>query len=167
MPVTFGEVIKVVRMERFNNDQVSAAVWFAAGIILCLAALRYDLGDFASPGTGFMPLLAGLAIVFFSFLGLVHGTLRRKQGVGWKPSLRGLRWKKSLVVVAALFAYILLLPPLGFSLCTALFIGFLLRTVKPQKWPVVAAGSVLTSLGSYAVFELWLKAQLPKGPWGF
>lgn len=154
-------------MERFNNDQVSAAVWFAAGIIICLAAFRYDLGDFASPGTGFMPLLAGLAIVFFSFLGLVHGTLRRKQGVGWKPSLRGLRWEKSLVVVAALFAYILLLTPLGFSLCTALFIGFLLRTVKPQKWPVVAAGSVLTSLGSYAVFELWLKAQLPKGPWGF
>jgi hypothetical protein len=167
VPVTFCEIIKVVRMERFNNDQVSAAIWFAAGIIISLVALRYDLGALASPGTGFMPFLAGLAIVLFSFLGLVQGTLRRKQGVGWKPPMRGLRWEKSVIVLAALFAYILLLTPLGFSLGTALFIGFLLRTVKPQKWFVVMAGSILTALGSYGIFELWLKAQLPKGPWGF
>jgi hypothetical protein len=165
--VIFYEVIKVVCMGRFNNDQVSAAIWLAAGIIISLVALRYDLGALASPGTGFMPFLAGLAIVLFSFIGLVHGTLRRKQGVGWKPPMRGLRWEKSLIVLAALFAYTLLLTPLGFSLCTALFIGFLLRTVKPQKWTVVMAGSILTALGSYGIFELWLKAQLPKGPWGF
>jgi hypothetical protein len=154
-------------MDKFNNDQVSAAIWLAAGIIITFAALRYELGTLASPGTGFMPFLAGLAIVLFSFLGLVQGTLRRKQGFGWKPSMRGLRWEKSLIVLAALFAYILLLTPLGFSLCTALFIGFLLRTVKPQGWSVVIAGSILTALGSYGIFELWLKAQLPKGPWGF
>jgi hypothetical protein len=76
-------------------------------------------------------------------------------------------WEKSLIVLAALFAYTLLLRPLGFSLCTALFIGFLLKTVKPQGWMVVIAGSLLTALGAYGIFEVWLKAQLPKGPWGF
>jgi hypothetical protein len=154
-------------MKRFNNDQVSAAVWLAIGAIVCLAALRYDLGTLASPGTGFMPFLAGLAMVLLAFIGLVYGTLRQREGAGWKPPLRGLRWGKSLLVLAALFAYALLLSPLGFCLCTALFIGFLLRTVKPQKWFVVVCGSILTSLGAYGVFELWLKAQLPKGPWGF
>ena len=154
-------------MGRFNNDQASAAIWFALGTIISLASLRYKLGTLASPGTGFMPFLAGLGIVLFSFIGLVHGTLRRKQGIGWKPSMRGLRWGKSIIVLAALFAYILLLTPLGFFLCTTLFIGFLLRTVKPQGWFVVIAGSILTALGSYGIFELWLKAQLPKGPWGF
>ena len=44
-------------------------------------------------------------------------------------------WKKSLIVMAALLAYVFLLKPLGFSLCTAFFIGFLLRTVQPQRWP--------------------------------
>ena len=154
-------------MGKFNNDQVSAAIWFAAGTFISLASLRYKLGTLASPGTGFMPFLAGLAIAFFAIIGLVHGTLRRRQGVGWKPPMSGLRWKKSLLVLAALFAYILLLTPLGFSLCTALFIGFLLRTVKPQGWFVVIAGSILTALGAYGIFAVWLMAQLPKGPWGF
>jgi hypothetical protein len=154
-------------MGRFNNDQVSAAIWLAAGIVITLASLRYRLGTLASPGTGFMPFLAGLAIVLLSFIGLVQGTLRRKEGVAWRPPMRGLRWGKSLLVLAALFAYILLLTPLGFFLCTALFIGFLLRTVKPQGWHVVALGSLLTAFGAYGIFEVWLKAQLPKGPWGF
>jgi hypothetical protein len=43
----------------------------------------------------------------------------------------------------------------------------LLRVVKPQGWLVVAAGGILAALGTYGIFELWLKAQLPKGPWGF
>jgi hypothetical protein len=154
-------------MAKYNNDQVSAAVWLAAGIFISLASFRYDLGTLASPGTGFMPFLAGLAIALFAFIGLLQGTLRRRQGVDWNPPMRGLKWGKSLTVLAALFAYILLLTPLGFSLCTALFIAFLLRTVKPQGWLVVIFGSILTAFGAYGIFEVWLKAQLPKGPWGF
>ena len=154
-------------MGKFNNDQLSSALWLVLGAVIAIASLRYRLGTLASPGTGFMPFLAGLAIAFFSFIGLVHATLRRKQGIGWKPTLRGLMWAKSLIVLSALFAYTLLLTPLGFFLCTALFVGFLLATVKPQRWWVVIAGSLLTAMGAYGVFEVWLKAQLPKGPWGF
>ena len=154
-------------MGKFNNDQLSAALWLGLGAIIAVASLRYRVGTLASPGTGFMPFLAGLAIAFFSFIGLVHGTLRQKQGVGWKPTMRGLMWAKSLIVLAALFAYTFLLTPLGFFLCTALFVGFLLGTVKPQRLWVVIAGSLLTAMGAYGIFEVWLKAQLPKGPWGF
>jgi len=48
-----------------------------------------------------------------------------------------------------------------------LFIGFLLRAVEPQRWSVVVAGAVGAALGAFAVFNLWLKTQLPQGPWGF
>ncbi|MEW6264462.1 MAG: tripartite tricarboxylate transporter TctB family protein [Thermodesulfobacteriota bacterium] len=154
-------------MGKFNNDQLSAMVWLTLGLIMTIASIRYKLGTLASPGTGFMPFLSSLAIAFFSFIGLVHATLRMKRGVGWKPTMSGLMWGKSLIVIVALLAYTLLLTLLGFSLCTALFIGFLLRTVKPQGWLVVIAGSILTALGAYGIFEVWLKVQLPKGPWGF
>jgi hypothetical protein len=152
---------------RVNNDQVSAAVWLILGLIIAFASIQYGLGTPDSPGTGFMPFLTGLAIALFSVFGLVHGTLKRRQGVRWKPTLLGSNWRKSLIVLAALLGYILLLKPLGFSLCTALFIGFLLRAVQPQRWPVVMAGAIGTALGAFGIFELWLKAQLPKGPWGF
>jgi hypothetical protein len=48
-------------------------------------------------------------------------------------------------------------------LSTFLFLGFLLRVVEPQRWPMVIGGSALVSFVSYGVFALWLKAELPKG----
>ena len=154
-------------MTPFNNDQVSGAIWFAGGIAIAVGSLRYGLGPLDSPGTGFLPFLAGSAISLLALIGLVHATVKRTRGAGWKPVMRGALWKKSLLVMTALLAYALLLKPLGFFLCTALFMGFLLRAVEPQRWLVVAAGAVLTALGAYGIFEVWLKAQLPRGPWGF
>jgi len=154
-------------MPNINNDQASAAVWFALGLTITIASVPYGLGTLDTPGTGFLPFLSGLAITLLSFIGLVHATLQRRMGFGWKPMMRGLIWKKTLIVLLALLAYVLLLKPLGFSLCTALFIGFLLRTVQPQRWPVVLTGALGAAAGAYGIFEAWLKAQLPRGPWGF
>jgi hypothetical protein len=154
-------------MPNINNDQASVAVWFALGLTITIASVPYGLGTLDCPGTGFLPFLSGMAVTLFSFIGLVHATQKRRMGIGWNPMMRGLIWKKSLIVLLALLAYVLLLKPLGFSLCTALFIGFLLRAVQPQRWPVVVAGALGAAVGAYGIFEAWLKAQLPRGPWGF
>ena len=154
-------------MDRLNNDQVSAIIWFACGAFIAWASGGYGLGTLASPGSGFITFLAGLGICFFSFIGLVDATLRARKGIRWQPVMRDLDWGKALWVLGALTAYALLLSRLGFILCTALFVGFMLRVVKPQGWPVVVAGGILAALGTYGIFELWLKAQLPRGPLGF
>jgi len=154
-------------MARFNNDQVSAALWVAVGVAVALGSLRYGLGPLESPGTGFLPFWAGCAIAVLASIGLIQSTLDRRRGRGWTPMFRGVFWRKPLLVMASLLAYALLMKPLGFLLCTALFIGFLLRSVVPQRWPIVIGGAVGTALGAYVIFELWLKTQLPHGPWGF
>ncbi len=149
-----------------NNDQLSSTVWFILGLAVCLGSLQYKLGTPASPGTGFMPFLAGAAICFFSGIGLIHSTLRRRQGEGWAPVLQGVFWKNAIIILISLLAYALLLVPLGFVITTTLFIAFLLRAIVPQRWSVVMACSILTAAISYLIFEVWLKAQLPKGPLG-
>ena len=154
-------------MPRFNNDQVSTIIWFASGGIIAWGSAGYGLGSLASPGSGFITFLAGLGICFFSFIGLVGATFRKRKGSGWKPVMKDLDWGKAFLVMGALTAYALLLSRLGFIICTALFVGFMLRVVKPQGWSVVIAGGVLAALGTYGIFELWLKAQLPRGPLGF
>ena len=154
-------------MDKFNNDQVSGAIWIAVGIAVALGSLRYGLGPLESPGTGFLPFLAGCAIASLALIGLIQSTLKRRKGTGWTPIFRGVLWKKPLLVMAALFGYALLMKPLGFLLCTVLFIGFLLRAVEPQRWPVVVLGAIGTALGAFAIFNVWLKTQLPQGPWGF
>jgi putative tricarboxylic transport membrane protein len=149
-----------------NNDQLSSTVWFILGLAVCLGSLQYKLGTPASPGTGFMPFLAGAAICFFSGIGLIHSIFRRRQGEGWAPVLQGVFWKNAMVILISLLAYALLLVPLGFFITTTLFIAFLLRAIVPQRWSVVIACSILTAVISYLIFEIWLKAQLPKGPLG-
>jgi hypothetical protein len=124
------------------------------------------MGSPASPGTGFMPFLTGAAICFFSATGFIHATVRRKKGEVRVRLLEGVKWKNAMLILISLLAYSLLMVPLGFFVCTTLFIAFLLRAIVPQRWPVVVSCALLTAAASYLIFEVWLKAQLPKGPWG-
>jgi hypothetical protein len=78
-----------------------------------------------------------------------------------------MKWKNALVVVAAMLGYVFLLKTLGFALCTALFVGFLLRAVEPQKWWAVFGWGIGTALGCHLIFDVWLQAHLPRGIFGF
>lgn len=146
-----------------NHDQLSSLTWFFIGAAICAVSLTYKLGTLSSPGTGFMPFLSGGAISVFAVLGFFHATLRKKGGEGEGPLFRGVNWPKALIVFLSLCAYALLFFPLGFLLCTTLFIAFLLRAITPQRWPWVLGCSLAAAMASYLVFEVWLKAQLPKG----
>ncbi len=150
-------------MNKMNNDQASSLALFFLGLAICLGAVRYKLGSFSAPDSGLMPFLTGAGICFFSAVGLVHATVRSRRGEGWASVFRNVSWNRGAVVVLALVAYVLLLKQLGFLICTALFIGFLMKAIIPQRWPMVLGTSLITALASYALFELWLQAQLPKG----
>lgn len=149
-----------------NNDQVSTGAFLVVGVAICLQALSYQLGRLSSPGSGFMPFVAGAAIVVCSGIGFVNATLRRRAGERWSNPMEDARWSRAPLVIGALGAYALLLAPLGFLIGTFLFIAFMLRAVVPMRWPVVIGAALAASLLSYAVFDLWLKAQLPRGAWG-
>ncbi len=150
-----------------NNDQVSSGIWVFIGLTICLASLQYKLGTLSSPGSGFLPFLSGSVIGFLSIVGFIHATIRKNRGEVWDSFLKAVRWEKALIIIISLFAYGLLLGPIGFFLCTLLFIGFLLRVIVPQRWLLVIGGSLLITVASYVVFEVLLKAQMPKGFLGF
>jgi len=150
-----------------NNDQVSSGIWFFIGVTICLASLQYRIGTLSSPGSGFMPLLSGLAIGFLSIVGFIHATIRKNRGEIWTGILRAVHWEKALIIVISLFAYGFLMGTIGFFFCTFLFIGFLLRVIVPHRWSWVIGGSLLISVASFIVFEVLLRAQMPKGFLGF
>jgi putative tricarboxylic transport membrane protein len=150
-------------MGNLNNDQVSSGGLFFIGLAISLRSISYELGSPSSPDSGFMPFLTGVGISLLAIVGFIHSTLRKKKGEAWFSILQGRRWDRALVILISLLAWALLLVPLGFFLCTSLFIAFLLRGIVPQRWPVVIVGALLTATASYVIFEIWLKAQLPKG----
>lgn len=150
-----------------NNDQVSSVVFFAIGVIIVIASLPYELGGLHSPKTGFLPFVTGLAVCLLSLIGFAAATMKRMGGEKWKSILKGWRWDKPLITMVSLVVYALILNTLGFILTTTLLVGFLLRTIIPQKWSVVISGAILTPLVTYVVFQILLKTELPMGLLGF
>jgi amino acid transporter len=149
-----------------NRDQGSAIIFLIVGCLICLHSVSYRLGSFTSPGSGLMPFLAGMAICVLAGIGLIDATFKKTKEGKEDPLFKGVKWRRILLTLTALLGYLLALKPLGFFLCTALFIAFSLRIIVPHRWAVAVGAALLTATGSYAIFELWLRAQLPKGPFG-
>jgi hypothetical protein len=148
-----------------NNDQRSSLFWLAIGLAIAFYSRRYSLGTLSSPGPGFLPFLTGVAIALLALV-IFFQQLPQK-----KDTLKSLwahkKWPAVPIVMAALVVYAVLLNLLGFILDTFLLTAFLLRVMEPLSWNKVLAGASGATFGSYAVFHLWLEAQLPAGFLGF
>jgi len=144
-----------------GKDLASGLFWLAVSIVVLMQGLALRLGSLSRPGPGFFPFWGGLLLALLALI-LLGGALRRRGTI----SLFGVRWPKLLLVVAALLAYLLLLERLGFATVTSLFLLLLFRLEgKGWTWSVVA--SVLGAASCYALFHVWLRTQLPAGPFGF
>jgi putative tricarboxylic transport membrane protein len=153
-------------MKRY--DQMSSLVWLAFAIYICIESSRLSFGSFHNPGPGFLPLLIGLILGILSLLVFLLSRLSKETEKIDQPWYPKERWKKLIWVLIALFAYAVCLEILGFLISTFLLLVFLFRAgIETQKWMWAIGGSAIASLSSYAVFELWLKTQLPKGILGF
>jgi len=154
-------------MRAAGRDQVSSALFFLLGLLICGFSLNYKIGSLAAPGSGLMPLVTGLAMCAFALVGFIDSTFKGRAAGQRQRLFEGQGWRKSLATLVALLGFQLLMTPIGFIPATVLFIGFLLRAIVPQRWPVVIVVSLTTAVLSYLVFDFWLQAQLPQGPWTF
>ena len=55
----------------------------------------------------------------------------------------------------------------GFVVAVGLYLLYLLRFVEREPWPTSLGVAVVVVAVLFAIFRLWLKVPLPKGPWGF
>jgi putative tricarboxylic transport membrane protein len=146
-----------------NHDKWSSLFWLVVGGLICFGALKLSLGTAKTPGVGFFPFISGSALVLLSLIVFLQSRgIPKATGAAALWPDKG-KMLKVLLTIAALLVYGIVMEYLGFLLSTFLFLGFLLRVVEPQRWPMVIGGSVLVSFVSYGIFALWLKAELPTG----
>jgi putative tricarboxylic transport membrane protein len=144
-------------------DQISSLVWMCIAILICVESfISFPLGSLNDPGPAFLPFWSGIILFVFSFVLYVQARIRTTDDVQelWYSAKRG---KKLLFVLVVLFAYALFLDVLGFLLDTFLLLLILFRSIEPQRWVVSIGGSVIASILSYLVFDVWLSCQLPRG----
>lgn len=147
------------------SDRKSSAFWMAFSVVVILLSLNLPIGKLAAPGAGFLPLLAG-GLMFLLSLGLFVQTFFGKEErprAFWAKEGAG----KVFWILLSLLLYGGLLERLGFILSTFLLMAFLLAMIGKQRKTLVLFVSLLSSLGCFAVFQLWLNVQLPKGVLGF
>ena len=149
-----------------NRDQISSLVWLAFALFIILESIRLPIGSWKDPGPGFIPLGSGMIVAVLSCITFIQ--TRRGPSKEFQESWYSKeRWRNSVLVLATLFVYAFSMEILGFLMSTFLLLTFLFRIIEPQRWIVAVGGSATASFVSYALFELWLKVQLPKGILGF
>lgn len=150
-----------------NRDLIGSLFWAAVGGAFSVGALKYRLFKGAVPGAGFLPFLAGVILVALALALFISAVRSRGNKAGMASNERFFAhpesWKKVLLALTALLAYWVVLEHLGFLITTYLLLLFLLRVIEPQKWLVAVATALVATTFSYALFNLWLKVQLPKG----
>ena len=144
------------------RDLVSGLFWLAVAIFAAVHGLSsLQFGSLNRPGPGFFPFWGGVVLALLSAVLIVSSFWRapvasRVRPESWKP----------VVVVGALLAYLLLLESLGFVAVTFLFLLLLFR-LERRGWALSAVSAVIGAFASYVLFQVWLKAQLPTGTFGF
>jgi putative tricarboxylic transport membrane protein len=141
-----------------------ALFWIALGILVCYGASRLGLGSVTEPGSGFIFFWSGLILVILSLMdlaGSLHGAEELVQETG------AMNWVKIALVIFSLMLYAFFLERLGFVVATFVLLSFLLGWIERTGWARSLGIASSAALGSFAIFELWLKIRLPKGIFGF
>jgi putative tricarboxylic transport membrane protein len=150
-----------------DPDQSSSLFWLVIGIGIVLCSLKYGFGSLHEPGPGFITFFAGAILIILS-LSLFFSSFRdQKARTRLQTLWAGLDPGKVLYVILLLVAYTFLLKPIGFLISTFFLLFLLFRVKGTYRLKSIFLMSLLVTVGSYIIFEIWLKAQLPKGVLGF
>jgi len=144
-------------------DIISSVILMALFAFMAWQAGQLDMVYRNSPGAGFFPLWLSLAALLVSSVILV-GAIRRSpdadRPIQWP---RGIGLRRIGGTMGGFLLYAWLITLLGFIVSTTLYMFFVARLLGTRRWLPAAAVSVLTALGLFLLFNVWLKMDLPTG----
>ncbi len=154
-------------MKNTRRDLVSSVIWMALGALFTVGALQQGLMRKGIPGPGFLPFLAGLALIFTSLFVLIPALRRREEAAENEFFPERDSIKKLSLALVALLAFGFAMLHMGYLLTTFVFMLFMTRIMEPRSWLTSVWVALLTSALSYFLFTVLLEVQLPKGVLGF
>ncbi len=113
-------------------DRTSGLFWLLFAVITVIKSYRLGLGKIVEPGPGFLFFWSGIVLGIMSLV-IIFGTFAgKKAGEPAKPILGEIRFRKIILVLAAVFLYALLIEKLGFVLVTIMLFVFILGVVEKK-----------------------------------
>jgi putative tricarboxylic transport membrane protein len=136
--------------------------WLALGLAALWQGLALGHGSLNDPGTGFMVFWTGLLIAGFA-AAIIAEALLEAGGATLSALWAGSRWRRVIVVVAALAIYAAAFERVGFILCTLALLTLLLRGVERVPWKIALPVILVATFGTWFAVTRWLKILLPVG----
>jgi hypothetical protein len=144
-----------------SKDLATGLFWLAIAIFVSFEGFtQLKLGTLRQPGPGLFPFWGAVILGTLSLI-----LLARSLRSGDRLNFAAVRWSALVLVLAALLIYLLFLETLGFVIVTFCFLLLLFRFGE-IGWIKSAASSVVATSLAYALFQLWLRVQLPRGWFG-
>jgi hypothetical protein len=145
-----------------RGDFIAATFWLVTGVLLSIWAATYSLGSLFRPGPGFVPLILGVLLIFFSLI-LLGKSKKSDAGTSAPFDSSSGRLKKVAYTVLILILAAFAIERMGYLLTLFLLVALLMRGVEPQSWRATLLTAFFSALGIYLVFDLLLKQPLPRG----
>ena len=155
-----------------DDDRTTALATMIFGLVLLVLsvavivqAVRLDNGgNTVGPATA--PWVIGVSLLLVGVLTVVRG--RRDMGV-WEASEHTTRqdWRRLGILVAALLAFAILIPFLGYVVSGTLLYGATASALgAPRRAQMFAVGFSVAAV-VWLLFDVGIGISLPAGPWGF
>jgi putative tricarboxylic transport membrane protein len=143
-------------------DRVSGTFFILLGLFVIWERRVLPLGTPGNPGPGYFPLLLAVLLILFGVILFIRG----KQSTPF----RSVKWPEARTAMAILGCCIfatLGMETIGYRVTMALILAFLFGILERLKiWQVLAL-TLSLALGSFWLFDTFLKVPLPRGGFGF
>lgn len=150
-----------------RREIIIAVIWILLGTTIATWSSTFPFGSRKGLGPAFLPFTLGLIIIFFGSILLISAILRKKEET-FKPLIpKGVVLFRVASTLGCMLFAAVLLDVLGFILTIFCLTLLLFRAIEPQKWRVDLFYILVFTIGSYLLFQLLLKVQLPPGILGF
>jgi putative tricarboxylic transport membrane protein len=150
-------------VSRGTLELIVAGVLFAVGSLVVIDSLRLGSGwSSDGPQAGYFPFYIGSLLCLVS--ALIAASSWRNRELRRELFLNAPQLRLVLRLLIPLTVYVALLRFTGIYVASWLFMGFFMWRSAEIRWWTTALISSTTVVVLFAMFELWFKVPLPKGP---
>ena len=143
---------------RSPKDFWAGLLFIGLGVLAITVGSRYALGTAARMGPGYFPRILGILL-------LVLGALITFRGIRWDgDAIPAWKWRPTIVVLASVVIYGILISKLGVAISTVLLIIGASAASHEFRWKESIIAGLLLSALAVGVFVVGLGVQLPIWP---
>jgi hypothetical protein len=144
-----------------TKDRMAGAALVLVGAVAVRESLVFPLGTLARPGPAAMPCVLGALLVLFGVaVAALGGRSGRLADVGWRD------WRHAAAIAGTGLFAAWGLDRLGYRITVAAVLLFLLGVVERRGIAVTLALTAFVALGTFLLFDTFLRVPLPRGPFG-